>query len=173
MGKGYAVGCWWLLIIHFIYLLRALSLFSTPFVRCLAHCSRGGLDLAVWVRVRFLSPFSSRLRLHGHRPVTSPVVINETCWWLLPLPILVQNHSGDCSVTVGLVPLFPHLLGSRPRRYLFGDNSAWNRSGEQPANKTRSIVKLKFILLIIIRNSFYCLCSFWYLKHVWMEHYQD
>ena len=118
-GKGW---CWWLLIIHFIYLLRALSLFSAPFVRCLAHCSRGGLELAVWVRVRFLSPFSSSLGLHGHRPVTSPLVINETCWWLPPLPIIVHNHSGDCGVTLGLVPLFPHLLGSRPRQYLFDLN---------------------------------------------------
>ena len=50
------------------------------------------------VRVCFGSPFSEKVVVHGHYPVTGPLTMNETLNWLTQLPILMQTHSGGDSL---------------------------------------------------------------------------
>ena len=44
-----------------------------------------------------------------------PLTMNKTLQRLTPLPVFMHNHSGvdSYSVTLGIVSLFPYLLGSR------------------------------------------------------------
>ena len=42
------------------------------------------------VQIRFGSPFSSKVVVCGHRPVTLSLTINETLKWLSSLSILMQ-----------------------------------------------------------------------------------
>ena len=60
--------------------------------------SQFGLAVRRWagkqtdfVRIRFGSPFSSKVVVCGHCLVTLSLTINETLKWLLPLPILMQE----------------------------------------------------------------------------------
>ena len=50
------------------------------------------------VRVHLGNPFSSKVVVYGHRPVTLSPVITEILTRLIPLPMLMKNHSGDDDV---------------------------------------------------------------------------
>ena len=51
-------------------------------------------------RLGFDSPFSSKVRVHGHHLVTLPLTVNETLAWLSSLPIIMQYHPGSDSARI-------------------------------------------------------------------------
>ena len=74
----------------------------------------------------------SKITICPHRLATLPLAINETLKYLPSLPILMQNHSGNDSIVLGIVSpwdLHPHLYPSR-------DNSALKKSNKRLTTPT-------------------------------------
>ena len=57
--------------------------------------------------------------------VILPLTMNKILQRLTPLPIFMHNHSGvdSHSVTLGIISLFPYLLGSRFSPHLSGETT--------------------------------------------------